>query len=307
MEQSPLQLTYISLFSGIGGFEHGIHKVFPNAICYGYSEIDPYAIKVYESHYPNHPNLGDIRHINAKKFKGKIDLLIGGSPCQNFSSIGDRTGLKGSKSNLLYQFIRILKECQPKYVILENVKMSSTHQDEITDLLGFKPVLLDSNIVSFQQRKRLFWCNFDISILSTCSNIQGTLNDILLKPNDHRLEEVMWKDITKPMKGSREKRIKSLMLGKPLPNSSYIKLINKDDTSTRTLCRMDAGYEWIKISNNIVRNIHPIERERLQTFPDDWTKMISKSKRLEVLGNAVTCDIIALICNILCIIINNAE
>ena len=72
------KLKYLSLFSGIGGFELGIRKVFPNTECVGFSEIDPHAIKVYKHHFPNHRELGDVRKVNAKPFRGRIDFIVGG-------------------------------------------------------------------------------------------------------------------------------------------------------------------------------------------------------------------------------------
>src|SRR5271170_7620337 len=98
--QSNHPLRYISLFSGIGGFEIGIHKMFPKAVCLGYSEIDPHALAVYQEHYPDHPSLGNVRKIDGKSFRGKVDLLVGGSPCQSLSTAGKLQGLRG-KSGLL--------------------------------------------------------------------------------------------------------------------------------------------------------------------------------------------------------------
>lgn len=295
--QREYPLRYISLFSGIGGFEVGIHKIYPNAICLGFSEVNPNSIKVYKEHFPDHPELGDIRKITEKELKelGKVDLLVGGSPCQNFSNAGDRTGLKGDKSSLLYEFLRIKNIVNPAHFLLENVQMSPTHQKEISDLLDCDPVMINSGIVSYQQRKRLYWCDFDISKLATLPNLSGTINKIILKANDSRLDEVPHKDLTKRSRGSMEKRIKSVLIGKPLPQSGWLKIIRRTDKSMRTILKGDAAYEWIVISGSKIRQIHPIERERLQTFDDDWTSSLPRTARYEVLGDAVTCDVIALI------------
>lgn len=300
--QSNKHLTYLSLFSGIGGFECGIRTIFPNAKCLGYSEINPSSIKVYSEHFPDHPNLGDIRSIKGKvleNLKGKVDLLVGGSPCQNFSNAGDRTGLDGEKSSLLMEYVRILNEIQPRFFILENVRMSQDHQDQVSELLGVKPVLINSNIASYQKRNRLYWCNFDVSELATFPPLKGTVSSILLKPNSSQANEMVHKTISKNSKGSMERRIHSILRGRPIAQSNWFKIIKKTDKSVRTLNRSDAHYEWVVIHGTDIRQIHPIERERLQTFPDNWTSSLSKTKRYEVLGDAVTCNIIALIMNIL--------
>jgi site-specific DNA-cytosine methylase len=296
-------LTYLSLFSGIGGFECGIQQIFPNAKCLGYSEINPSSIKVYEEHFPDHVNLGDVRLIKGKvleNLKGKVDLLVGGSPCQNFSNAGDRKGLAGEKSSLLMEYVRILDEIEPKFFILENVRMSKEHQDQISELLGIKPVLINSNIASYQARKRLYWCNFNISSLEKLPPIDGTVSNILLDPGSKEAKEMVHKTIGKRSRGSMEKRINSILRGKPIAQSGWFKIIKREDKSVRTLLKGDACYEWIRQSNSarppwIIRQIHPIERERLQTFPDGWTSSLSKTQRYEVIGDAVTCKVIALI------------
>lgn len=294
------QLTYLSLFSGIGGFEQGIRQIFPNAKCLGYSEINPSSIKIYEEHFPDHKNLGDVRSIKGsilESLEGKVDLLVGGSPCQNFSNAGNRMGLEGEKSSLLMEYIRILDQVRPKYFILENVKMSQEHQDQISELLGFDPVLINSNIASYQTRKRLYWCNFDIADLSRLPPIKGTVSNILLESGSDEAKEMVHKTIGNRPAGSMERRIRSILSGKPIAQSNWFKIIKKTDKSVRTLNRSDAHYEWIVIRGSSVRQIHPIERERLQTFPDNWTASLSKTKRYEVLGDAVTCNVISLIVN----------
>ena len=88
-------------------------------------------------------------------------MLIGGSPCQSFSSLGDGSGLNG-KSGLFWEFARLLKEVNPKYFLLENVKMKKEYQQIITDELGFEPIEINSSLVSAQNRKRLYWTNLKV-------------------------------------------------------------------------------------------------------------------------------------------------
>jgi site-specific DNA-cytosine methylase len=296
-KKNMTRLRYVSLFSGIGGFEVGIHKVYSNAKCMGFSEVNPKSIKVYKEHFPDHPELGDIRKIteeDLEPLKGKIDLLVGGSPCQNFSLAGDRTGLKGEKSSLLHEYIRIKDILQPTHFILENVVMSPEHQEQVSYLLGVEPVMINSGIASYQQRKRLYWCDFDISKLAKLPHLSGTVKNILLAKNDDLAKAMPHKNLTRS-RGSMENRMKSILRGKPLPQSGWFKMIKYTDKSVRTILKGDACYEWVVIDGMRIRQIHPIERERLQTFDDDWTSSLSRTARYEVLGDAVTCDVIALI------------
>ena len=114
-------MKYLSLFTGIGGFEVAIHNIFPNAECIGYSEVDKFAVKVYTHHYPTHTNLGDVTKITKQQIKELLeqsngcDLLVGGFPCQNLTSIArcfkhtNSDGLDGPKSSLFYNMIQIIQ------------------------------------------------------------------------------------------------------------------------------------------------------------------------------------------------------
>jgi len=182
-------MKYLSLFTGIGGFEAAIHKVFPDAECVGYSEIETNAKKVYEHHYPNHKNLGDITKISDEQIKNLInengcDLVVGGFPCKNLTSVarlnrnGDSSGLKGSQSKLFYELIRILKvvvSVNPEinFVIENNASMNMKSRkiitDTITDLYHSNVYMtkIDSALFGVQTRKRLFWTNFKVPLDDT--------------------------------------------------------------------------------------------------------------------------------------------
>lgn len=168
-------MKYLSLFSGIGGFEYALQQICPRAKCIGYSEIKPAAIEVYKSHFPSHTELGDITQIPDKKLKSlKYDLLVAGFPCTNLSSAarirGDGSGLKGKQSSLFYEVLRVIRLTKPKKIILENnASMSKENRETITKELEkfYKTIYLtklDNADFGVQVRKRLFWTNFPINV-----------------------------------------------------------------------------------------------------------------------------------------------
>jgi len=136
-ENMKLKIRYLSLFSGIGGFEYGLQKSTRyNFECVGYSEVDKYAENIYKKHYPNHPRLGDVTQINPKDLP-QFDLLVGGFPCQAFSIAGQRRGFDDCRGTLFFEIARILKDKRPKYFLLENVRGLLSHNKGET----FKTIL----------------------------------------------------------------------------------------------------------------------------------------------------------------------
>src|SRR5437016_3399720 len=121
-------LTYLSLFSGIGGFEVGISKAALDWKCIGYSEINQNAVEVYSRHFPDHRNFGDIKKIQPSQLPF-FDVLVGGFPCQSYSIAGKRLGLEDPRGELFFDILRIVKERLLKIVFLENVKGLSNHND----------------------------------------------------------------------------------------------------------------------------------------------------------------------------------
>ena len=124
-------------------------------------EIDENAIKISEENYPSIKHKGNVIGEDFTKYKGKVDLVIFGSPCQDLSiAKADRKGLDGAKSSLFYECARALKEIQPKYFLCENVaSMSKKNKDIISSILGVEPIMINSDLVSAQNRKRLYWTN----------------------------------------------------------------------------------------------------------------------------------------------------
>jgi len=145
-------MTVLSLFDGISCGQLALQRAGVHVDAYYASEIETNAIKVTQHNFPNTIQLGDVRDIKSSDLP-KIDLLIGGSPCQTFSKAGSRTGFEG-KSGLFYEYLRLLRETRPTYFMLENVKMYKEWRDIVTKEIGVLPVLINSNTVSAQDRER---------------------------------------------------------------------------------------------------------------------------------------------------------
>lgn len=148
-------MRVLSLFDGISCGRVALLRAKIAVNAYFASEIDKYAIKISEKNYPDIVRLGDIRKIDFSQFIGKIDLIIGGSPCQDLSiAKQNRQGLNGERSGLFWKFVEAIQTIKPKYFLLENVaSMSKENLEIISKALGVEPVLINSSLVSAQQRK----------------------------------------------------------------------------------------------------------------------------------------------------------
>lgn len=153
-------LTVLSLFDGISCGRVALKRANIPVAKYYASEIDKYAIQLTQKNWPDTIQVGDVKNVWARNLP-KIDLLIGGSPCQDLSvAKQNREGLKGARSGLFWHFVRLLRTMKPRWWMLENVaSMSRADRDKITEVLGVEPILINSALVSAQQRKRLYWTN----------------------------------------------------------------------------------------------------------------------------------------------------
>jgi DNA-cytosine methyltransferase len=193
------RIRYLSLFTGIGGFENAIHELF-DCDCVGFSEIDKHAIKVYTTHFPNHNNLGDVTKITREQISalGKIELVVAGFPCTNLSSManinGDSRGLEGSKSGLFYDMLNILKwivEINPtcKFIIENNYSMKKVWRETILKELETSFGYICNHMINnawfgVQTRKRLIWTNFYFDIENASNSCTQDWNDVLDPVNE---------------------------------------------------------------------------------------------------------------------------
>ena len=188
-------INVLSLFDGMSCGRIALERAGIKVNNYFASEIDKYAIKVTQHNYPDTIQIGDVTKIKGVDLP-KIDLLIGGSPCQNLSlavinNIKHNKGLDGEKSGLFYEYLRLLTETKPKYFLLENVGgMRSKDKDLITEALGVEPLQINSNIFSAQDRDRYYWTNIPVDLNIKDKGI--VLKDICL--NADEVDAKFWYD-----------------------------------------------------------------------------------------------------------------
>lgn len=286
------------MFDGISCGQVALNNLGITEYNYFAAEIKKEAIYCTKVNYPNTIHIGDVRKIKYEdgilktevgEYKiGKIDLLIGGSPCQDLSPINSKKlGLNGEKSKLFWEFLRILKEVQPKYFLLENTKMSSINKEIIDKELKTGGVLIDSNLVSFQNRKRLYWSNVYIPI-----------------PKDEKISFQDYKErnnenLKKYKVPFTPSRIKSWNSGNNKTSNKFsarnITCSEKIDTITRKQDRTpNSGLIEFE---DFCRFLTQEELELGQTLPRGYTSCLSYFKAQDVIGDGWTVKVIEHIFN----------
>ena len=292
-------MKYLSLFSGVGGFELGIQEAYENiesrtikrqrdisdsisrdswlqhGTCIGFSEIDKYATKVYKHHFPNHKEYGDITNINPTLLPD-FDLLCGGFPCQSFSIAGKRRGFEDTRGTMFFEIARIVKEKQPRLLLLENVKGLLSHDKGRTfftiistlDELGYDlewQVLNSKNFGVPQNRERVF----------IIGHLRGTprpeVFPITKQSNENStVGESTETTVARALTGG----------GNSGGNHSGMTIIQENKP--------------IVTDSTRIRRLTPLECERLQGFPDNWTNVegMSDTQRYKQMGNAVTVNVV---------------
>jgi DNA-cytosine methyltransferase len=153
-------INVLSLFDGMSCGQIALNKLGIDYDKYFACEIDKYAMQVTQHNFPDTIQLGDVQFVTKETFgTHKIDLVIGGSPCQGFSFAGKQLNFEDPRSALFFEFVRLVKELKPKYFLLENVKMKKEYQNVITQYMGIEPIEINSALVSAQNRRRLYWTN----------------------------------------------------------------------------------------------------------------------------------------------------
>ena len=339
------------------------------------AEIDKYAIQIANKNHSDIIQLGDVTEIDTEDLP-QIDLLMGGSPCQGFSFAGKQLNFSDPRSKLFFEFIRIMNELKPRYVLLENVRMKKEYEDVITEHMGFPPQLLNSSKVSAQNRWRNYWFG---------TYINGKYEQIMIPPLEDKglvLKDILQTDHNEPPVPINERNARhhrnedqkglcttatmykgagnngmtivdrSLSVGEAEEYSHYKYRATKEvyhmNGKAPTLLTMQGGNREPKVAtystkggrivnrrldesgvrkdyqlelpyttqvevrdddktnclttvqkDNVVvqgmtwRKLTPIECERLQTLPDNYTEGVSKTQRYKMIGNGWTVDVIA--------------
>lgn len=269
------KLRVLSLFDGISCGRVALERAGFEIETYYASEIDEYAIKVAMSNYPDIIQIGDVTKVNGINYKN-IDLLIGGSPCQDLSSCHIGEGLDGQKSGLFFEYLRILHEVKPKYFLLENVvPRKKEDQDKMTELIGVEPIFINSSEFSAQNRPRLYWTN--IPFLKEYPNSNEIVLDILEDKESFTYERPNWLN----NKWGTKTRFDQLF-------DCY----GKASCLTATMWKGQKA-SYTKDNNGRVHKFTPIECERLQALPDNYTSCLCNTKRYQCIGNGWTVDVIA--------------
>jgi DNA-cytosine methyltransferase len=346
------KLNVLSLFDGMSCGQQAFKRAGFIIENYFASEIDKYAIQVTMANFPNTKQLGSVVNVDGYSLP-KIDILIGGSPCQSFSFAGKRKGMSTKdeqeiltlehylqlksegyefegQSYLFWEYMRLLKETKPKYFLLENVMMGEKWEKVLSKAIGVKPIMINSALVSAQNRQRLYWTNIGLKP----SGLFGDLESTIEQPKDRKilLNDILQDNVDAKYNLS-EKALK--LLGRDLINksinkeksmtidSSYYKgvgvrcndcrqivhnLMPRSSTTGKggsgplsradgkTYC-LDTGQTNAIENSQGIRKLTPIECERLQTVEDNYTNHVSDSQRYKMLGNGWTVDVIVHILN----------
>ena len=284
-------MKILSLFDWIACWYEALLRAWIKVDAYYASEIDKYAIQIALKNHPDIIEIWDVCNVKWEDYQD-IDLLIWGSPCQWFSVAGKQLAFDDPRSKLFFEFVRILKEAKPKYFLLENVKMRKEWIDIISWYLWVEPIEIDSALVSAQRRKRLYWTN--IPWVTQPKDKWLVLNDILENKGgryltNEQLEKVKylkWAKAIPRVKNWHKYTYREWAI--PFPDSI--------EKPSRTILTSEGGISRTShtIADKIwIRKLTPIECERLQTLPDNYTEWVSDTQRYKMLWNWWTVDVIA--------------
>lgn len=305
-------MNVLSLFDGISCGQLALERANVKVDSYYASEINQNCIQLTQRHFPNTIQLGDVCKIdnNVLKTLPKIDLLIAGSPCQNLSRAGNGMGLKGDESKLFYEYVRVLKWIKENNnpnikFLLENVEMKNSNKEIISNELNTQPILINSKLVSAQNRPRLYWCNFDVD-LPNDKNIK--LKDILIDEDIDLVEKNGLKfDIRLSEKSMNLVFIHNNQIAvKQATKQGFIYALDGDGinlqfpTSKTRRGRvikqksstLDRQCDCCVLINDVIRKLNINELEKLQTLPVDYTIGFSENERKSMIGNGWTVDVI---------------
>ena len=345
-------MNVLSLFDGMSCGQQALKELGIRVDNYYASEIDKYAIQIAKKNFPNTIHVGDVTQLKGTDLP-QIDLLMGGSPCQGFSFAGKQLNFNDPRSALFFEFVRVMKETKPKYFLLENVRMKQEYQDVITAHMGVKPIMINSSLLSAQNRVRLYWTN--IPNIEQPKEQGVVLQDILEdefvadREKSYCIDANYYKGanweqyknksrrqlVTKPQQVAEATDINGHDMIKrvysPLGKSPALTTMQGGNTQPKVSIRDTENYYQLnregaypnqqqdrirkpnKPSNTLTsgassipkvmlkglhyRKLTPLECERLQTLPDNYTEGVSNTQRYKMIGNGWTIEVIKHILN----------
>lgn len=290
-------MIVFSAFDGMSNGQIALEREGIKVDKYFASEIKPHAIKVTQYNYPDTIQLGNIKNIKAKDLP-KIDLLIGGSPCQDFSQANkEKLGLNGLKSGLFFEYLRLLKELKPKYFLLENVAMDDYSYSTISEYLGTYPVNINSERVSAQLRQRSYWTNigqesFDLFGFRRCEIPQPTnknisFQSILDNGYTDRIKSRCLLESESRNPGYTYSALRRYMI------LGFINIVFKDKETYKKYSNMTEKEMELHFVKGDIRQLNQNEMERLQTVPEGYTSILNRNEAASLLGDGWTVDVIA--------------
>jgi len=305
------EIKVLSLFDGISCARVALDRLGYKDVEYYASEIDKYAIQISQKNWPGIKQIGDVKYISTEEglkiYLPEIDLLIGGSPCQDLSiAKKDRKGLDGERSGLFWKYVEILKYVEPRYFILENVNsMPKEAKDIISEALGVQPIMINASLVSAQNRKRLFCTNIPNVTLPEDRGI--LLKDVLETKDFNGL----YSDYNNSTTFDKARTLgtgcgvtRSVTCQQVITSPVRIAKIGKGGQGDRVYSiegksvnlSANGGGRGAKTGlsavKDFVRKLTPLECERLQSLPDNYTEGISNTQRYKALGNAFNVEVV---------------
>jgi len=283
-------MKVLSLFDGISCGQVALERSGIHVTEYFSSEINRFAVDVVSKHYPHTTQLGDVAQWKTWKLP-KIDLLIGGSPCQGFSTAGKYLNFDDPRSVLFFKYVDVLRSIKPEYFIFENVVMDKSVEYAISYELGVTPVMLDSSLVSAQSRKRHYWTNINIKSIEDRFIYLDSVLDKSHIPH-HKIQDKFYYQINEYVDKEW------LTIGYSRKNGflreleKSLSVLASDYKGSSGLNRNQAQTAVVNTVSMTYRALNFLERERLQTLPEGYTDTLSNYQRYMTIGNGFTVDII---------------
>lgn len=337
-------MNVLSLFDGMSCGMIALDRADIKVDNYYASEIDKYAMQVSKDNYPQIQQLGSIIDLTREELLalGPIDVLIGGSPCQGFSVAGKMKGSQtkegidvtslaqylelkelgfefDGQSYLFWEYVRVWKIVKPKYFFLENVRVTKKWLPMFNEAMGVEPIMINSALVSAQNRQRYYWTN--IPSVTQPEDRGILLKDIIEtgvvdRNKSYCIDANYWKGTTieqyikkarrqvvfeaqafterRTEEAKRIRREYREKYGRDFSPRRGKEMVLRDDGKMNCLTATYSMKEHVLIDETInYRKLTPIECERLQTVPDNYTQFVSNSQRYRMLGNGWTVDVVA--------------